>query len=646
MKNKYSSLRVRMLLPVIAMTLSVVALLTLFFSYAYTNMIVRQEQEENAAGFSLVSRSVSPLIDSSISQVRSIMTDNRVGAYARRNYATASELVHARLDCREYLRSEIDRQDGIFGLLFMRSDGSLFGTLPEGNFFLDDPEENPLPAEMRTKIMEAPRGQTIWVGPVSGAEIYGFENTKTPKAIMIAAWRTVDVRYGEMYALMLMDDSIFLQQLDAIQDGKSTWYLFTEDRVEICHTGDEACADPDRLISESNSGSVFHDSDGELVSSFSTAMESPAWTLVRKVSMAGSQQVVRRVRSIVFIMAGVVFAIAMALYQSWLKRFMHQFNALLSGITRMGRGELDPLQAEPFSIGEFETMHREIDRTSLALRQQMDTIRRMERERMEQENKIREQERIAEELATAKEIQMSALPHTFPPFPERKEIGLFASMDPARDVGGDFYDYFFIDDDHLCIVIADVSGKGIPGALFMMVSKRIIEDFARPELGVSEILYKANEALCENNQAEMFVTVWLGILELSTGRLTAANAGHEYPAICRKGGRFELYKDKHGLVLGGMQGIRYKEYELLLAPGDKLFVYTDGVPEATAASGEMYGTDRMTEALNRCADGSPEEILVKVKCAVDDFVRGAEQFDDLTMLCLEYKGRSSLGLRP
>ena len=211
-------------------------------------------------------------------------------------------------------------------------------------------------------------------------------------------------------------------------------------------------------------------------------------------------------------------------------------------------------------------------------------------------------------------------------------------MNPARDVGGDFYDFFFVDEDHLCLVIADVSGKGIPAALFMMFAKRIIEDFARMEYGAGEILEKTNELLCDNNQAEMFVTVWLGILEVSTGKLTAANAGHEYPAIFRKDGCFELYKDRHGFVIGGMEGIHYKEYELQIDPGDKLFIYTDGVPEATDGSDEMFGVERMTAALNSCADGSPEEILRGVKNAVDAFVGDAEQFDDLTMMCLTYNG--------
>ena len=254
-------------------------------------------------------------------------------------------------------------------------------------------------------------------------------------------------------------------------------------------------------------------------------------------------------------------------------------------------------------------------------------------------NMRKEQERIAKELTTARQIQSSALPHVFPPFPDKKEIELYASMDPATDVGGDFYDFFLLDEDHLCLMIADVSGKGIPGALFMMISKRVLEDFAKSEHDVKTILEKANETLCDNNQAEMFVTVWLGVLELSTGKLTAANAGHEYPAIGKNGGGFELFKDKHGFVIGGMEGSRYREYELQLSPGDKLFVYTDGVPEATDEGGELFGTERMVEALNTCAEESPEEILRRVRIAVDAFVGDAEQFDDLTMLCIEYRGK-------
>ena len=249
-----------------------------------------------------------------------------------------------------------------------------------------------------------------------------------------------------------------------------------------------------------------------------------------------------------------------------------------------------------------------------------------------------DKQRIVTELQMASRIQSAMLPHVFPPFPDRTEFDLYASMDPAKEVGGDFYDFFLIDPGHLCLVMADVSGKGIPGALFMMVSKVILQSVAMLGRSAGEILTKMNEAICSNNQEQMFVTVWVGILEISTGKLTAANAGHEYPVLKRAGGNFELYRDKHGFVIGGMAGMQYKEYELWLNPGDKLFVYTDGVSEATDMNQQLFGTDRMLAALNAVKDNPPEQVLSGVRRAVDEFVKDAEQFDDLTMLCLEFKG--------
>ena len=252
-----------------------------------------------------------------------------------------------------------------------------------------------------------------------------------------------------------------------------------------------------------------------------------------------------------------------------------------------------------------------------------------------------ERERISTELSLANRIQASMLPSIFPPFPDRSEFDLYALMDPAREVGGDFYDFFLIDEDHLGMVIADVSGKGIPAALFMMASKIILQSYAMLGKSPAEILTRTNDTICANNEGEMFVTAWVGVLELSTGRLTAANAGHEYPAIRKPEGEFELLKDKHGFVIGGMGGVVYKEYALQLEKGSKLFLYTDGVPEAMGGDSalEMFGTGRMLDALNKAPEASPEQIITQVRGAMEGFVRDAEQFDDITMLCVEYKGK-------
>lgn len=241
------------------------------------------------------------------------------------------------------------------------------------------------------------------------------------------------------------------------------------------------------------------------------------------------------------------------------------------------------------------------------------------------------------ELNMATEIQAAMLPSIFPAFPQREEFDLYASMDPAKEVGGDFYDFFMIDDDHLGVVIADVSGKGVPAALFMMISKTIVQNFAMMGISASEVLTRANESLCAQNKMEMFVTTWIGILELSTGKMNCASAGHEFPALYHEG-KYELFKDKHGFVLGGMEGTRYRDYEIQFEAGDKIFVYTDGVPEATDANKELFGTDRMIDALNMKPQADPKETLKTVRASVDEFVGNAEQFDDLTMVCVEYRG--------
>ena len=312
------------------------------------------------------------------------------------------------------------------------------------------------------------------------------------------------------------------------------------------------------------------------------------------------------------------------------KRIVKPLNTITKRISELSEGNLEFKMEDAYRTGdEVEELAQSFAAISHKTVEYMDKIVKV----------TAEKERIGAELNMATQIQEGMLPHIVPAFPDRTDFDIIGSMDPAKEVGGDFYDYFLIDYDHLCMVIADVSGKGVPAALFMMASKIILQSVAMLGGTPAEILTKTNEAICSNNEAQMFVTVWLGILELSTGRLTAANAGHEYPVLKKAGGAFELYKDKHGFVIGGMEGVRYREYQIQMERGDKLFVYTDGVPEATNVEKELFGAERMTAALNAHPDAAPQEVLQNVRAAVDGFVKDAEQFDDLTMLCIEYKGK-------
>ena len=335
-------------------------------------------------------------------------------------------------------------------------------------------------------------------------------------------------------------------------------------------------------------------------------------------------------RTTVMVMLLIVLVLTLGASLMLGRRIVTPLNTITRRIASLNESCPEFKMEDAFRTGdEIEVLAESFAKLSHKTVQYVDEVKRV----------TAEKERISTELQMANRIQESMLPSIFPAFPDRREFDIYAAMDPAREGGGDFYDFFLIDNDHLCIVMADVSGKGVPAALFMMISKIILQSCAMLGRSAGEILTKTNEALCSNNRMEMFVTVWIGILEISTGHLTASNAGHEYPAILRKGEEeFKLYKDKHGLVLGGMDGIKYREYELDLEPGDKLFLYTDGLAEAMNGENELFGTDRMVRALNEAATERPRKILESVRSAVDEFVGDNEQFDDLTMLCFEYKG--------
>lgn len=250
-----------------------------------------------------------------------------------------------------------------------------------------------------------------------------------------------------------------------------------------------------------------------------------------------------------------------------------------------------------------------------------------------------EKERIGAELNIATQIQADMLPRIFPAFPERTEFDIFASMNPAKEVGGDFYDFFLVDENHLAIVIADVSGKGVPAALFMVIAKTLIKNHAQLGECPSDIFTNVNEQLCEGNEAGLFVTGWMGILNLSTGQFVYVNAGHNPPLLMRKGENFEYLRSRPGFVLAGMENIRYRQAELTLHPGDRLYLYTDGVTEATDIHENLYGEDRLKNVLNQYKAQPIQEMCFGIKSSVYDFFGQADQFDDITMLAIEFNGK-------
>ncbi len=316
------------------------------------------------------------------------------------------------------------------------------------------------------------------------------------------------------------------------------------------------------------------------------------------------------------ILFAVIYVLVSMLVQSIVVNNLELVNESLGRITEGNLNEVVSVR----NSSEFASLSDDINQTVEVLKGYIDAA----------------EKRIEQELEFARTIQESALPKNFK-FP-RDDFEIYATMDPAKEVGGDFYDFFFIDQNKLALVIADVSGKGIPAALFMMRSKTAIRGLAESGHSAAEILSRANSTLCEGNDAEMFVTVWIGIIDLTTGRMQCANAGHEYPLLMHNGGDYEYVHDGHGLALAAMDGMPYKEYELEMHPGDRLFVYTDGIPEAIDGNVEQYGIERLANALNTLKDATIADTLPAVRKNISDFVGEADQFDDITMLGFVYKG--------
>jgi len=317
----------------------------------------------------------------------------------------------------------------------------------------------------------------------------------------------------------------------------------------------------------------------------------------------------------------------------------------------MNRSLIHPLRLIKENVQNFASNNAENDNTLCSIKSDDElyelaaSINKMENDIAEYINDIKvitaEKERIGAELDVARRIQADMLPRIFPPYPDRKEFDIYALMTPAKEVGGDFYDFFFVDNDHIALVIADVSGKGVPAALFMVITKTLIKyrTLTGDTISPAYILEDVNNRLCEGNDEGFFVTVWLGIVEISTGKGVAANAGHEHPALKRSGGRYELSIYKHSPAVAAMEKTVFSEHEFKLEPGDSFFVYTDGVPEATNAGSEMFGTEGMLKALNELPDADTETLLKHVRKEIDLFVDEAPQFDDITMLEFRYYGK-------
>lgn len=327
-------------------------------------------------------------------------------------------------------------------------------------------------------------------------------------------------------------------------------------------------------------------------------------------------------------------------------------------LRNMNRNVITPVKKIALSAGEFvsrqdgridptELSYRavevhtgdEIEILAESLREMTDEIKAY----MENLRKVTaEKERIGAELDVAAQIQANMLPCIFPAFPDVPQIDIFAMMDPAKEVGGDFYDFFAVDQDHIAIVIADVSGKGVPAALFMVIAKTLIKNHAQAGEAPEEIFANVNRQLCENNEASLFVTAWMGILEISTGSFTYINAGHNSPIVKRRDGQFHYLKGKIGFVLAGMDGIAYSQETLVFQPGDMLYLYTDGVTEATDTSDGLYGEDRLLERLRECGDHPLSEILENIRKDIDGFAKGAPQFDDITMLVMRLRPKEEM----
>ncbi len=401
--------------------------------------------------------------------------------------------------------------------------------------------------------------------------------------------------------------SILLMTIVLIIAAFTTVFLYQSERVE-------------RLVNETyeTQRQIFIENDLE-----------DQYEPFRNNTIASFQNEMFHARNILILLVVLFVAGGMVSAFSVTKRITAPLNTITRRVASQGVRNRQFLMEDIYRTGdEIEVLAKSFANQSARTMLYIDQVKKV----------TAEKERISAELDVASRIQASQLPRLFPPFPDRKEFSLYASMTPAKEVGGDFYDFFMVDEDHIGLVMADVSGKGVPAALLMMVARVLIKASLQSGKGPGKALESVNNQLCEGNAEEYFVTMWVAVLEISTGMGVAANAGHEHPALRRTGGNYELQIYRHSMPVATMEGIPFQEHTFRLNPGDSFFVYTDGVAEATNGKNELYGTDRMMEAMNRDPGAKPEQVLANIMADINSFVDGAEQFDDITMLCFRYQG--------
>jgi sigma-B regulation protein RsbU (phosphoserine phosphatase) len=527
----------------------------------------------------------------------------------------------------EFIR--VHNTNANFGLVFMSNADGQFTQAPEGHILFSgyDPRQRPWYLE----AMADPADVTV-TSP--------YLTTDGGMACSIVS-KTYDPS-GKFLGLLVVDYS-----LQSITSDLSERRILETGYLVVFDTNGQIIADgrhPEFLalapeeypelrkhMASSGDGVLNYrdDEDGEQFVVIHQTV-SPDWTLAvvfdNEEVMASSYAVLRTILST----SALAFIVALFVVIMLARSIVRPLEELIEAATIISSGEYDASEKVRLSLRQKLSVTGQGE--SKRLSESLQTMLTVMQERMEAEK-----ERIGAELRVATKIQASMLPSIFPAFPEKEEFDIFATMAPAKEVGGDFYDFYMVDENKLCLVIADVSGKGVPAALFMVITKTIIKNNAFLGKSPKEIFDAVNVQLCENNSENMFVTAFMGIYELDSGKFTYVNAGHNLPLVKKTGGNFEWLKSKSCFVLAGLDTIKYVEQEITLHEGDEIYFYTDGVTEALNLKDELFSDARLLDKLNEHKDLPLPELLDKIRAEIDQFADGAEQADDITMMAFKIK---------